>query len=221
MGKMKQYWLLTGVLIVAMLGAGYFFGAKPQAAKAKSVKAETTVQAAANKTLQDEIKILEAQAKGLAGQETRLREIAAIMPSNPALPKLVRTLTRETKAAGIDLTSIAPGAPTAVIDAAAPAPAAGGSLSAIPLNLVLTGDFTQLQLFITNLEKLERKLDRGLVVDTFSVSPQAAATSPKGKKNLLAVSISARVFMKSPPAPVAAPVKPVAADSAAPVTTEK
>lgn len=136
MGKMKQLWLLTAVLIVGLLGAGYFFGAKPQIAKAEKVKVETSAQASANDSLRNEIKILQGQADGVIAQENRLRQIAAILPNTPALPRLVRSLSTITEASGVDLISVSPGTPAFMAElpvARAAAPAAttpGGTASA-------------------------------------------------------------------------------------------
>lgn len=235
MARIKQFWLLTGVLVVAMLGAGYFFGMKPQAAKAKKIAAETAVQAKANTSLRGEIALLRKQAAGVVAQKNRLRQIAGVLPPNPGLPKLVRSLSAVTKASGVDLNSISPGLPALVPEVAttAPAPTAAASssaspappsaapaprpvatagLAAIPLNLSLTGDFAHVQLLLSNLEKFDTKVakfDRAFVVDTITVTPIAEGAAPatsKTKKNYLAVSVVGRVFMKGPPvAPTKAP----------------
>lgn len=231
MGKIKQYWLLTGLVMVALLGAGYFFGVKPQAAKVKSVKAETTTQAAANKDLRGEIQLLQKQAAGVIGQQNRLRQIAAILPNNPALPRLVRSLSTITEKSGVDLTSVAPGPLTGLKDADAPAalksstaaetepkveaeaakprrvvtPSSG--LSEMPVTLVFTGEFSKIQLFLSKIETL----DRAFVVDSLAVAPAAdasAAGAAGAKKaiNPLGVTIIGRVFVKTAAVAVA-PIK--------------
>lgn len=246
MGKIKQYWLLTGLLIVALFGVGYSFGVKPQSAKAAKVKTETATQAAANSRLGGEIQILQKQADGVLAQQKRLRQIDAILPNNKSLPELIRSLSAVTATTGVDLLSMAPGALVPLADAALaeaaaaaaakknsaeadtsskapsgknastakapPRAVSAGSLSAMPVTLALTGDFTQLQLFLGKLEKL----DRAFVVDSLVVAPAAASATPasgtakKKAANDLAVSIIGRVFVKTAPV-AAAPVKAAAA----------
>lgn len=226
MGKIRQFWLLTGVLVVAILGAGYFFGVKPQSAKAETVKSQTATQASANMKLKGEIQLLQKQAAGVVGQQNRLRQIAVILPSNPALPKLIRSMTSITVATGVDFQSMAPGAlellsapvtaaPKKVVtDAkgeasttpkARPTSQAAGGLAAMPVAMTLTGNFAQVQLFISKLEKL----DRAFVVESLKVEPakdaSAAAGSKKKQLSDLSVTLVGRVFVKSAPSVIAAP----------------
>lgn len=236
MGKLKQYWLVTGLVIVAMLGAGYFFGMQPQTAKATKVKAATAEQVAANAKLNGEIAILQKQAEGVLTQENRLRQITIMLPSSPALPSLVRALSTATQATGVDLSSLSPGqiAPIAApvvepVKAAKPAAAdaatatgdataakkapvvAAPDLYSMPVALVLSGDFTQLQMFLTQLEKMPRSF----VVDSLTVAPNApagptATAAEKKLANALAVTVNGHVFIK-PPTVVTAPAKAPAA----------
>jgi Tfp pilus assembly protein PilO len=241
MGKMKQSWLLTAVLILAVLGAGYFFGAKPQAAKAKQVRAQSAAEKSANATLQQDITRLQKQSAGVVAKLARRREIAINVPDNPALPRLIRGLSTIRDKSGVSLKTIQPGppvldsapviatpvpaaktaatsgatasasaAPAAAKAAPAAAPAAAGSLAAVPVAMTISGDFSQLELFLTGLEKL----DRSFVVNAITVTPAgdaattdgAAAAKPKTSKtvNTLDVTITGRVFMKV--APTAPPV---------------
>ncbi|MEP7055028.1 MAG: hypothetical protein ABI912_07240 [Actinomycetota bacterium] len=223
MGKIRQAWLITGLVIVALLGAGFFLGSKPEAAKAKKIKAATAEQAKANAAIRGEIETLKTQAAGVIGKQNRLKQIAVLLPGDPALPRLVRSLTTVTQASGVDLVSLAPGALTPLLDVpaaaaakpaadkltatdskapvAAPPTAAAGGLFAMPVVLSMTGDFTQLQLFLSKIEKL----DRAFVMDTVGIAPDATAAAAGAKKsgNKLTVSLTGRVFVKS--APVAAP----------------
>lgn len=222
MGKLKQYWLITGVVIVAMLGAGWFFGMKPQAAKATQIKADTEAQVAANAKLSGEIKRLQDQADGVVAQEKRLREISAILPATPGLPKLVRSVSDVSQKSGIDLTSMTPGALTAITAAApaeagaaapaAPAPAPAPALFSLPVTLTLNGDFTQVRMLLGMIEKLPR----AYLVDSLTVTPGApvgpsATPEQKKKANLLTVNLVGHVFVKPAPvaeAPATAPAAP-------------
>lgn len=227
MGKTRQGWLLTGLVIMALLGAGYFFAVKPQASKVKQVESETATKVEANNQVRGQIALLETQKIGVIAQVNRLRQIDVLLPSNPALPRLVRSVSKITATTGVDLTSMAPGTLVAVSAAAAQqvvakeepvagssgedkpvrvrrAPAAAG-LSAMPVTMTFSGDFARVQLFLAGLEK---SLDRAFVVDTLTVTPAAegAAASAAKKKsvNTLLVSIAGRAFVKA--VPVAAPV---------------
>jgi Tfp pilus assembly protein PilO len=235
MGKMKQSWLLTVVLILAVLGAGYFFGVKPQAAKAQQIRTQAASAKTANAALQVDINRLQKQSTQVAAKLARRQEIAINIPDNPALPRLIRKLSDISDKSGVSLKTISPGQPvvdtatlvtpppptaakvgagtvaTAAKPVAAPAaPAPAGSLAAVPVALTISGDFSQLELFLGQLEKL----DRSFVVNAITVAPggtaaagtDGAAASPKAgsSTNSLDVTITGRVFMK--PSLVAAPV---------------
>jgi type IV pilus assembly protein PilO len=175
MDKMKQYVVFTVLGSVLILAAGWFLLVSPKRSEAADLQGQTAMQISANLQLQNKLAMLKSQAKSLPKQQAKLAAVAAKIPDNPALPALVRALTKASASAGIELLSVTPGAPTAVAAAAAPAaPVAGskaaastststasaatGSLSNIPLTLTLAGGYFQVEQFLNNLENLSRAM---------------------------------------------------------------
>lgn len=236
MGKIRQYWLLTALLIVAILGAGYFVGVKQQSAQASSVKAQTATQRSANDKLANEIQTLKTQGKDLVSKENERRQIAMIIPGDPAIPGLVYSLSGFVASSGVALTAVTPGLAVAMPDpdvaakaaaaqaaaaksaaegkpsdaktpASAPVGTATWDLAALPVTLTLKGDFTQLERFLAKLEQAPR----AFVVDTLTVSTNPPVPGVVAKTADLTVNIVGRVFYKNAPATPAAPVKATAA----------
>ncbi len=224
---MRQWTLLTVVGVVAILAGGYFLLVQPKKDKVAELKTTAAAARAANLALQSDIDRLNKLAKDLPRQQAKLAAFAQRIPSNPALPTLIRSLTDAADTAGVELVSLAPSEPTAVV-AAAPVPVAGakvgtaapaGAVTAaapavgteplfvIPIDVTVKGGFVQLQQFFNNLEDLPRSFQVGqFVVEPMDEKgPGSSVVS-----NDLEATLGGRVYMTAPaPAPVA-PVKPAA-----------
>jgi Tfp pilus assembly protein PilO len=220
MGRMKQLWALTAVAVLAVLAGGWFLGAKPQSDKVGTLNESTQTQLGANSALSIEIKRLADLKKGMPAEQKRLRAIAANLPDNPALPSLVRSLSKIEESTNVHVISITPTAPALDTTAAAgPAPAgsagknpgvSAGSLASIPLTLNVTGTFADLQLFLSGLEKLQRSF----VVGSLAIAPRGETASAEGGSadtGTLTGSITGRVFMRVAPAAAPAAAAPAAA----------
>ena len=220
---MRQWTLLTVVGVIAILAGGYFLLVQPKKDTAAELRTEAETARAANLALEGDIDRLNKLAKDLPKQQAKLAAFAQRIPSNPALPTLIRSLTDAADTAGVELISLAPTTPTAVA-AAAPAPvtppAAGTGartartpavaaepLFVIGVNVAIRGGFVQVQQFFNNLEDLPRSFQVG----QFTVAPAAAAGATNVVSNDVQATLGGRVFMTVPaPAPVA-PVQPAAA----------
>jgi Tfp pilus assembly protein PilO len=130
--KMKQWVALTAVGCLAVLAAGWFLLVSPKRSDAVAVRDEVTSQNQTNSSLQTQLTMLKAQAKTLPAQQAKLALVAAKIPDNPALPALIRALSKAADDAGVELVSMSPGAPTAVAVAAPAAalPEAGAPTAA-------------------------------------------------------------------------------------------
>ncbi|MDP9183045.1 MAG: type 4a pilus biogenesis protein PilO [Actinomycetota bacterium] len=202
--KMKQWVALTVVGCLAVLAAGWFLLVSPKRSEAAAVRADVDSQNSTNAGLQTQLAMLKAQAKTLPQQQAKLARVAAKIPDNPALPALIRALSKAADDAGVELISIGPGTPLPVAPAAAAAvtPTAGstsagastssapkapttlssgssaaataGVLNAIPLSINVVGGYFQLEQFFDRLENLARATK----VTGFSFSP---GTNPMKK----------------------------------------
>lgn len=224
MDRLRQSILLTFLAIVAILAAGWFLLIKPKSNAVAEKRTEVETQQAANAQLRARIAMLRELAKDLPAQQARLAEIQRRIPGNPALPALIRALSDAASTSGVDLVSLSPG-PPALLAAAPAAPVApvatgtpvggavrpgaaltsGRALAQIPVTIVVSGGYFQIEQFFSNTEALQRSM----LVTGVSVAPATGggpAGSPAGR---LVSNITGRVYLTTtPPAPVAAPTAP-------------
>lgn len=231
MDKLKQYVALTVVGCLAVLAAGWFLLVSPKRTEASEVQLAADAQVTANSALRTQIEVLKAQAKNLPKEQAKLAAVAAKIPSNRAMPALIRALTTAAEDAGVELVTLAPGATgVAAPAAAAPvAPAAGtvpaapvagaatsaaGQLGSIPVTLNVVGGYFQVQQFLANLEDLKRAIrftTVNLAPGANPIKPAATGTNVEDGRTLTAT-LTGQVFqVVGAPAPAAAPVAPVAA----------
>jgi type IV pilus assembly protein PilO len=230
MTKSRQWVIGAAVLALLVLVAGWFLLVSPKRSKAAELKTETASQQSANQTLQMQIAQLKARVKDLPKEQALLAEIAGKLPSDPALPSLIRDLSKAADDADVTLVSLTPGQPALMQaapiaqPAAKPATAAGGAtsgtpaapaanvgqLAMIPLTISVTGGFFQVEQFISNLESLNRALmTTGLEAAPGGAPSSSQASGSTSGPNTLAVSLTSRVFMTVLPAAAAAPAAPV------------
>lgn len=166
MTKLRQLWLLTALGSIVILAAGYFLMVSPKASKAAAIRTETADQEAANARLRSQIQMLNRQKKDLPRQQAELQKFAARIPNNPALPALIRSLSDAADNAGVDLIGLSPSVPTrvAMVPTAGevtPATTAAATASTLPLaaikvNIKVTGKYSQLSQFFSEIEGVSR-----------------------------------------------------------------
>lgn len=201
MDKLKQWVALTVLAVLAIGAGGWFLLISPKRSEASDVKVQVEQQVSANSALQTQIAMLKAQAKQLPQQQAKLAAVAAKIPDNPALPALVRALTKAADDTGVDIASLAPSTPVPVAAvaatttvtppvagaapaagaAAAPAaqPATGGSagtLQSIPLNVTVVGSYFQVEQFLDRVENLSRAMK----ITGFTLAPGTSPLSGGG-----------------------------------------
>lgn len=178
MDKVKQWVALTVVGVLAILAGGWFLLVSPKKSDATDLNAQATAKQAANAQLVTQLAMLKAQAKDLPRQQAALAAVAAKVPDNPAMPALIRAMTKAAADAGVELVSISPGTPTAVAApvvartvtptttgapagaAAVPSSGAGsaaaGTLNSITVAVNVVGGYFQIEQFVDGLESLTR-----------------------------------------------------------------
>ena len=160
--------------------------------------------------------MLQEQQKGLPTQQAQLAAMRTQIPTNPALPSLVRDLTAAAKKAGVSIDSMTPAPPVALVEAPATtvAPttsgdetASSGSTAAkkplthdaaptsalfkVPLGLSVTGSYFELEQFVSQIERLRRSF----LVTGFALTEAATSDAAPGD---LTVVIDGRVFLSQP-----------------------
>jgi Tfp pilus assembly protein PilO len=223
--------------VVLVLGA-WFLLVSPKRAEASNLRAERVAQMTRNNQLKMDIAQLKAESAALPAKQAELAVIQRQLPSNPALPALIRSLSSIANDAGPTLTSIAPGQPTPL--AAAQAPVAGSPVSgaaaatasnvvAIPVTIVTTGSYAENELF---LQKVQTSMTRALLVqgltlaDASSTSAGATSTTTAGASSAdsgdtLILTITGEVFVLQPPSAATATTGTAAVGTSAGATPAK
>lgn len=207
MTRLRQLWLLTALGTLAVIAGGYFMLVKPQSNHAAELRTEAQEQQQVNATLQSQIAQLNKQKKDLPKQQADLARFAGLIPNNPALPAMIRSLTDAADNAGVELVSIKPTLPAWAkgVDEnrvempgklAAPD---GAVLADIPVALKIAGSFSGVSTFFKEIEDL----NRALLVGGFRL--EAEEPTLDAATNLMVAEISAHVMMtKKAPATAAA-----------------
>jgi type IV pilus assembly protein PilO len=207
----RKWSAVAVVLVAAIFAAGWFLLVAPKRTEAADLQAKTVSQEGTNTSLEQKLQQLKAQQADLPQKRARLAAITTKIPTNPALPSLIRDLTAAGRKIGVSIDSMAPSAPLAVVAAApgavaaAPAPAAAAGTSdalfQVPLTLNVTGSYFELEQYVSKLEGLKRSF----LVTGFNLAPATVAGAPEGD---LTITLTGRVFLTQPVAPAA--VTPVA-----------
>jgi Tfp pilus assembly protein PilO len=203
MSMTRKWSLLTVVLIVGILAASWFVLVSPKRSDAADLRAQATEQLASNDALVQKLNELKAQSLDLPKQKAQLAVLGKQIPDNPALPTLIRDLTAAGKKVGVQVVSMKPGVPVAVV-ATAPVPVAApatttgstgaatgdtsaaasgttpkavapvpASLYQVPLALNITGSYFEVEQFINKLEGMQRTF----LLTGFTLTPGAGAAT--------------------------------------------
>ena len=231
MTKLKQLWLLTALASVAALAGGYFLLVSPKASKAAALREETKTQEDMNASLQSQIDMLQRQKNDLPRQQAELAKFAQKIPNNPALPALIRSLSDAADNASVELVAISPAEPVAVgllgtpggAAGAAPATAAGAApaapapgavnaaapaapttlpIAAIPITVRVTGHYSELSQWMSEIERLQRAfLVNGFVIEKGVLDGSESQIT--GDTDTLTLQMSGQLYMtiKAPVAP--------------------
>lgn len=114
MDKLKQWVALTVVGVLAIGAASWFLLVSPKRSEAADLRTQTAAVETSSMQLQTQLGVLKALAKDLPKAQADLAAVAAKVPDNPALPSLIRALTKAADEAGVELVSLSPGRPTTV-----------------------------------------------------------------------------------------------------------
>lgn len=209
MTRLRQLWLLTALGTLGVIAIGYFMLVKPQSNEAAELRTEAQEQQQVNATLKSQIAQLNKQKKDLPKQQADLARFAGLIPSNPALPAMIRSLTDAADNAGVELVSIKPTLPAWAkgVDenrVEVPGKLAGPDgtvLADIPVALKVEGSFAGVSTFFKEIEDL----NRALLVGGFRLEADEQTLDPAD--NLMIAEISAHVMMtKKAPASAATTV---------------
>lgn len=193
---------LVGVLLVT---ASWFLLISPQRSEAASLRDQDTQQQAFNDQLRLKTQQLKAQFASLPARQAQLAEIKQQMPESPALPSLVRDLSKFADQAGVTLVSVAPTSPAPLASTgpvAATATTAPAPIQQIQSAIVVSGSYAELTLY---LQKLQAQMRRAVMVDNIALAKSSAEGAAK---NDLQMTVTSRVFVLDATAAAAAAAAP-------------
>jgi Tfp pilus assembly protein PilO len=211
--KLKQWVALTVLLVLVILAGGWFLLVSPKKSEADEIKAQVATQQTANSALRTQLSVLRSQAKALPREQAKLAAVAAKIPDNPALPALIRALTRAADESGVELSTLAPTPPAVVavpeVAAATPSPGAtrapsttvaasgtsAGQLQSIGVNVTVYGGFFQVEQFLDRLESLTRAMKVTAVTMSPGKSPTKPGTAVTVNNGVLGANIVGTVYM--------------------------
>jgi Tfp pilus assembly protein PilO len=202
--KPQTWYIGTAVVAVLVLLAGWFLLVAPANSNAADLTTQADAVTAQNAATQVQIDQLKAQSKNLPAQEAEIAAIRTRIPTTPALPTLIRTLSAQATAAGVSLDTLTPGTPTLAAGGTATtatgtgnSPVAPGRVSQIPISMKVTGNFANVRLFMNGIEQMQRSF----LVSGLAISANAAAassTSTTTTAGNLSTTITGEVFMTTP-----------------------
>ncbi len=201
----------TLALCVLTLVAAWFTLVEPRRSEAASLSAQNTATQQTNDLLTVRIEQLKAQFAALPTTQTQLAAIRRQLPTDTAMPQLVRDLNAMADATGVTLTTLTPGGGQILAGTGATASSGSGSVAAgavvaVPLTIVVDGDYFQAVAF---LQKLQAGLPRAVLISgvqvgaasstatasSTSTSTATATASASGTTGRVEVTLSGQVFV--------------------------
>jgi Tfp pilus assembly protein PilO len=189
MSKTRVWSAGTAVVAVLVVIAAWFLLVSPQRSEAASLREQDTQQQAVNDQLKVKTQELKAQFASLPARQAQLAEIRQQMPSNPALPSLVRDLSKYADQANVTLQSVAPTTPTPLTASGTAVATQTAAIQQVKTVVVATGSYAELTLY---LQKLQAQMRRAVLVDNIQL---AKASSEGAAKDDLQMTLGANVFV--------------------------
>jgi Tfp pilus assembly protein PilO len=216
----RKWSALAVLLVAAIFAASWFLLIAPKRSEAAGLRTQKSEQDATNERLVQQLEVLKAQAQDLPKQEAFLAQIRRQVPTNPALPALIRDLTAAAKKSGVDLLSLTPSLPEAVVPAAVTAvvPTAAGTaapssatttapgtvtapvvaptLYRVPIVVKTNGSYFETEQFLNKVEGLKRSfLVTGFTLQAVPGSGLGATAPGVTSADGLSLEIKGSVFL--------------------------
>ncbi len=187
----RRAWVAgAAAAMVLLIIAGYFLAIHPKIAEASDLRAQRVSQEQANNQLSLDIAQLKSEFASLPAKQAELAVIQQQLPSAPNLPTMIRSLTGIGNEAGVTVVSISPSTPSA---------SAGNvtGLFAIPVTVVVQGDFASSELFI---QKLQTEVRRAFLVTAIGVTKASGTpgSSTPPANGTVALTVTGDIFVLQP-----------------------
>jgi Tfp pilus assembly protein PilO len=187
---------MAGLLIAVMGVANFFLVVSPHRHTASGLRQQASSLTNTNEALSNQISMLQAEVAKLPEVRQRISDFQTHIPSSVQLPALSRQLTALAKSTGTDEPNISPGSLTQVGGkTTGGGSATASSVSFLPIQVTVTGNYWQLYQFVDGLEGMARNFEVVGVSVTLDDKAQGTDAHPK-----LKAVISGQVFTGTPAA---------------------
>jgi Tfp pilus assembly protein PilO len=217
----KRQWIVVTALIgLAILVAGFMFVVRPQYHKTSALNKDAKAVAVQTATLRTKLASLQSEQKQLKDKQADLLKLTTQVPPTVSLADLTSQLqaaaqnlptiptsgNTPSNDASVDLSVLSPGAPaalsasvtsgststTATSTTATTSTTGPAQVQQIPLSMTVSGTYFNLESFLDRLETMKR----AIIVDGFNITYQGTAQEPlEPNSGQLTVTITARAFM--------------------------
>lgn len=189
-------WVGGAVLMCLVIVVATWFGlVSPRRSEVADLQSRNESAISANQVLQTQIEQLKAQFRMLPQMEGRLRAIRGQLPGSTRMSDVVRALSGLADSTGVTLRTITPSAAEAVgAKAGNGQPAAGqpsDGLVAVPLSIIVTGDYFQSVAFLRG---LQTGLTRAFLVSSLQIEKQTGVESEDTDVSTVQVTVSGKIF---------------------------
>jgi Tfp pilus assembly protein PilO len=179
--------IAVAVVVALVLFIGWSVAVKsPQSKAIKKAQQRQSAAATEVVALQAQAAVLLKQKAGLPAVEAQLAALKQALPAKAALDQVIDEIRQTAATSGVNLTSLSQSAGAASPTSAAPT-VATNSLQQVSLTMAVTGTYTQLVNYLTELNLLARTM----VVDNLSLGSTA---TPGGVSGALSAQITGRMF---------------------------
>jgi hypothetical protein len=198
--------VLMGVIVLAILGAGWMLVVSPERNKANGISAEVASAQAALSTAEGELSKARAAQSQYAAAYSSIVSLGKAVPAQKEVPSLILQLARASEQRNVFFSSISAsggsGSASSSATAAASAAAAAG-FTAMPFSFVFDGSFF-------DLERLTRKLTgfttrtasgalkvngRLLTIQSINLAPASSGGSGSTPSNELTGTVTASAYV--------------------------
>jgi type IV pilus assembly protein PilO len=177
------------LLCLLLVTAAWFVLISPRLAEAADLSNQNVAAQEANDALRLRLKELQAQFAMLADTRASLDEIRRQLPAGAEIPAFVRAVDALATSSGVELVSLTPSEAEAVGATSEGSSAAvkAGGLVAVPVSIVVTGDYFETVAF---LRQLQSSGPRALLVS------QLTLTTEEGKGDaMVKVALGGKIFV--------------------------
>ncbi|GIH89967.1 type 4a pilus biogenesis protein PilO [Planobispora siamensis] len=183
-GRMDRIWALGGILVAAiLLVVGWFFLISPQLAETDRLQGETETAHVRAATLQSRLSQLKRENADLPRYRAELEAARQALPTTAESEQFLRQLQTAGEATGVDVGTVAVGAP-AVVEAA------GVKMHSLPVALTATGGTVALDEFLDQLQQVQ---PRAALIDDVTVQEGGEEADSKTGLN-----VNLKIFVAPP-----------------------